>query len=580
MLLLLLPLLLLYPRSAGAEENWVIESFDSRIHIPQNGKVRVIETIAVDFGAVAKHGIFRTIPEAGSSRIAVGEVKQDGAKAITDVSYFGGSTTIRIGDPNRTILGKHIYEISYEVGKVITRFGDHDEFYWNVTGYSWEVPIEKSTAAVSLEGGDIQRAVCFTGGLRSQEESCTAEVSAGQGRFAATQILPAGAGLTIANSFPKGLVEDPFYLDELLKPFWLILGSLAALIYIGRQWWKHGRDMWYRNQVILNPQAEAESKPIFARQTVVVEFDPPAFAEATAGRPVPLRPGEIGTLVDEHADLTDISATIVDLAVRGYLQIIEEKNGRKAKYYFEQKKDFLDDPKLGEWEKEILRGIFGSDGRSAERVALADLQAKFYTRLSDIRKGLYSRLTETGYFPEAPDKVSDRHVKKWLLIFIATALLFYIFNGLGLAWVPIPLAVLTTFYLLTIRWMPRKTAKGTEAVRRASGLKLFISTAQKYEQQFNERINRFDEFLPYAMVFGVVDKWVGTFKVLGIEPPQPVWYVGPGPFHIANFSSSVNAMTTSFAATLPSQPASQGGSGFGGGGFSGGGFGGGGGGSW
>ena len=82
------------------------------------------------------------------------------------------------------------------------------------------------------------------------------------------------------------------------------------------------------------------------------------------------------------------------------------------------------------------------------------------------------------------------------------------------------------------------------------------------------------------MVFGVVDKWVGAFKSLGIVPPQPTWYVGPGPFNIGGFSSSVNAMTSSFASTLPSQPASKGGSGFGGGGFSGGGFGGGGGGSW
>ncbi len=82
------------------------------------------------------------------------------------------------------------------------------------------------------------------------------------------------------------------------------------------------------------------------------------------------------------------------------------------------------------------------------------------------------------------------------------------------------------------------------------------------------------------MVFGVVDKWIGVFKELGIEPARPTWYVGPEPFNFVNFSSTVHAMDRSFASTLPSQPASHGGSGFGGGGFSGGGFGGGGGGSW
>ena len=557
----------------------MIESFDSEISIPQNGKVQVVETIVVDFSFSQKHGIFRTIPTAGI-RFDLQGVEQDGAKAITDLSSSGGETTVRIGDPDRTITGRHTYEISYEVGKVITRFEDHDEFYWNVTGNDWGVPIRQATAAVALEGGAVQEALCFTGLLGAQEVSCTAEISAGKGNFSTTQVLSAGEGLTIANSLPNGLVRDPFYFDDFIKPYWLILGSLAAVAYVVRQWWKHGRDMWYRNQVILNPQAEAGVKPLFARQTVVVEFDPPAFAEASVGRPVPLRPGEIGTLVDERVNLTDISATIVDLAVRGYLKIIEEKKGKKPVYHFEQKKEFLDDPGLGEWEKEILRGIFGNDGRSEGRVALTDLQEKFYTRLEKIRKDLYNKLTETGYFPEPPNKVKSYHGKRVAALIGITALLFYLFDKAGFYWVPVPALVLLIVYFFALPLMPRKTAKGTEAVRRASGFKLFITTAQKYQQQFNERINRFDEFLAYAMVFGVVDKWVGTFKALGIEPPQPVWYVGPGPFNIGGFSSSVNAMTISFASTLPSQPASQGGSGFGGGGFSGGGFGGGGGGSW
>ena len=552
-----------------AQENWVIESFNSEISIPQNGKVRVVETIAVDFGALQKHGIFRTIPTEGT-RFDLQSVEQDGAKAVTDTSSSDGYTTIRIGDPDRLISGEHLYEISYEIGKVITRFDDHDEFYWNVTGSDWEAPIRRATATVVLEGGAIERVVCFTGYLGSQEENCTAGVLDGKGEFTTVRALSSGEGFTIANSFPKNLVADPFYLDDLIKPYWLILGSLAAIAFVIRRWWRHGRDLWYRNHVILNPKAAAETKPLFARQTVVVEFDPPEK----------LRPGEVGTLIDERADLTDISATIVDLAVRGYLKIIEEKKGRKAIYFFEQQRDFLNDQKLSEWEKEILRGVFGNDGRSTERVALNDLKEKFYTRLEKIRKDLYAQLTEKGYFPQPPNEVLTKNLVRGGVLGAFSALLFFLFGGIGLWWVPVPLAVLAGLTMIASPLMPRKTAKGTEAVRRSSGFKLFISTAQKYQQQFNERINYFDTFLPYAMVFGVVDKWVGTFKELGIVPPQPGWYIGPGPFNIGGFSSSVHAMSSSFAATLPSQPASQGGSGFGGGGFSGGGFGGGGGGSW
>ena len=554
----------------------MIESFDSAISIPQNGKVRVVETITVDFDGLQKHGIFRTIPTEGT-RFRLLSVKQGGVKAITSVDSSSATVSIRIGDPNRTISGPQTYEISYEIGKVITRFDDHDEFYWNVTGSDWEVPIKSATATVTLAGGAIERVVCFTGYLGSQEGNCTAAVSDGKGKFATTQTLAVGEGFTITSSLPKDLVAEPFYLDDFIRPYWLILGSLAAAAYVIRRWLKHGRDMWYRNHVILNPDAAAETKPLFAQQTVVAEFDPPDK----------LRPGEVGTLVDERIDLTDISATIVDLAVRGYLKIIEDlpagrqgKKGRKVFYHFEQQKDFLADSKLAEWEKEILRGIFGNDGQSTGRVALTDLQEKFYTRLAKIKEELYSHLTETKYFPQPPNEVLTKYLVRGGILGAVAGVLFYLFGGMGLWWVPVPLAVLAGLTMMAAPLMPRKTAQGTEAVRRASGFKLFISTGQKYQQQFNERINYFDSFLPYAMVFGVVDKWVGAFKSLGIVPPQPTWYIGPGPFNIGGFSSSVNAMSSSLASTLPSRPASQGGSGFGGGGFSGGGFGGGGGGSW
>ena len=94
----------------------MIDSFHSEISIPQNGKVSVVETITVDFGLTSKHGIFRSVPTAGV-RFDLKSVKQDGAKAITDVSSSGGTTTIRIGDPDRTIFGKHVYEISTRSGK-------------------------------------------------------------------------------------------------------------------------------------------------------------------------------------------------------------------------------------------------------------------------------------------------------------------------------------------------------------------------------------------------------------------------------------------------------------------------------
>ena len=553
--------------TVAQDTGWVIDSFSSEVFIPKDGKVRVTEIIEVDFKNLQKHGIYRTI-DTENIKFKLSEVKQDGGEAQREVTKSSDEVTIKIGDPDLTITGQHTYEISYEVGKVISRFEDHDEFYWDVTGNDWPVPVEEVVATVTLEGeSQLENVVCYTGAFSMREWDCVASMEAGVARFETTASLPLGYGLTIVHGFSKGLVDDPVYAEDIYKPLWAVLGSLVAVAFVFRRWWKHGRDMWYRKHVILDPKAKADIKPLFAKQTVVPEFDPPEE----------LRPAEVGTLIDERVDIHDISATIVDLAVRGYLKIGEDKKGRRKVYWFEKLKEFEMDGKLAEYEKEILRGLF--DDKEG-RVELVDLKNKFYKRLEKIKDLLYEQMKEEGYFVRRPDKVKEKYIGLGMIILVISGILASFTNWL-LLWLFAPAVVLGALLLIMSPLMPKKMAKGTEAVRRASGFKLFISKAEKHRQQFNERINRFDEFLPYAMVFGVVGKWVKVYEKLGVEPPQPGWYVAPYAFNAGAFSSSMTGMSSAFASTLPSTPASAGGgSGFGGGGFSGGGFGGGGGGSW
>jgi len=590
-------ILFLLPRLALAQtENWAIESFNADVFIPKDGKVQVTETITADFGEIEKHGIYRTI-ETTDMRFKLLGVKQDGVKAITKVSSAPKGKEIRIGDPDQTITGQHTYEITYEVGRVVTRFSDYDEFYWDVTGSDWTIPIEKVMATVTLEGecgvvpqggtpcfrasleSQIENVVCYTGPFGAREQDCVASMEAGVAHFETKKSLLPGNGLTIVYGFSKGLVANPFYIEDVLKPLWAILGSLAALVFILRQWWRHGRDMWYRKNIILNPEATAETKPLFTKEIVVVEFDPPRLdsSQVETGPPRVLRPAEVGTLIDEKVDIHDISATIVDLAVRGYLKIGEKQEGRKRIYWFEKLKGFEEEEALADYEKEVLRGLF----EKGEKVELDDLKDKFYKHLAKIRDQLYELMKTKGYFTQRPDRVKLKYAGVGIVI-LALSFIISSASGFSALWFFCPAFVLGFLLLIFSPFMPKKTAAGTEAIRRASGFKLFISKAEKYHQQFNERINRFDQFLPYAMVFGVVDKWVKAFEKLGIEPPQPGWYVAPYAFNAGAFSSSMGRMGSALASTLPSTPAQTGGggSGFGGGGFSGGGFGGGGGGGW
>ena len=113
----------------------------------------------------------------------------------------------------------------------------------------------------------------------------------------------------------------------------------------------------------------------------------------------------------------------------------------------------------------------------------------------------------------------------------------------------------------------------------ALGFRLYMTTAEKYRQQFAEKAEIFTQLLPYAIVFGCVSRWAKAFEGLDTSASSG-WYVGNRPFQAAFLAGNLESMNSSLSSAMASTPASSGSSGFGGGGFSGGGGGGGGGGSW
>ncbi len=70
--------------------------------------------------------------------------------------------------------------------------------------------------------------------------------------------------------------------------------------------------------------------------------------------------------------------------------------------------------------------------------------------------------------------------------------------------------------------MSRKTLAGAEAVRHIEGLKQYIYTAERYRVKFQENENIFEKILPYAMIFGMADKWANAFEDIYTHDPQ--WY--------------------------------------------------------
>jgi uncharacterized membrane protein len=152
----------------------------------------------------------------------------------------------------------------------------------------------------------------------------------------------------------------------------------------------------------------------------------------------------------------------------------------------------------------------------------------------------------------------------------------------GWAIIGAPIVVAGLLLGATAQLMPRRTAKGSEALRRVLGFRLFIDTAEKDRAKFAEQANIFAEYLPFAIVFGCVDKWARVFRDIDTTAAVQGWYGGTTPgavFAASDFSRSLETFSSSVSSVIASTPGSSGGSGFSGG-SSGGGGGGGGGGSW
>ena len=299
--------------------------------------------------------------------------------------------------------------------------------------------------------------------------------------------------------------------------------------------------------------------------------------------PANLKPAQVGAIMKQKVGPLEISSTIVDLAVQGYLKIREiEKTGisgvfGKNDYEIIRVKDLQQASDLSEYEYDLLKTIRLLEDSDGSAVKLAQLKLN----IAHFNKPILAGLTRDGYFVSNPEKIKRNFAMMGAIFF-------------GIAWLlAAPLNIYFTKYALLIGMlffsgaisflfsliMPKRSKKGAEAYWQILGFKEYINKAEKYRLQFAEKENLFEKYLPYAIVFGSVNKWAAAFE--GIYKNPPSWYEGryPGSFSTLVFASSFNHAVSSMNQVFSGRGGGRS-SGFGGGGFSGGGGGGGGGGSW
>jgi uncharacterized membrane protein YgcG len=557
----------------AAAKSWRIADFQDTITVEKDGSALVAERLNLVFVG-EWHGIHRTIPieypgPNGTNYelfINITSITDgSGGKLKYESSTSGAYRDLKIFIPDAVDTTRTV-EIVYRVRNGTRFFEDHDEFYWNVTGNDWPVPIDHAAASVHFPpaaAGSL-RAQAFTGVYGSTQRDATSKVDGADAEFETSNPLPMRGGMTIDIYVPKGILKEPSALTRL---FWFIGGNpivflpFVTFAVMFTLWWYRGRD----------PDSGVSVAPM---------YEPPAG----------ISPAEAGTLLDDSIHPRDITSTIVDLAVRGFIKIEEVVDKglvfSHKDYVFHLLKKREDWTGLAPHEQVMLENIFAGD---AAETRLSSLKNRFYTTLPLVREDIMSALKQKGIYTLDPESANAFSLGAAVAILIPFAIAQFLgwanfFNSIPLL---IGCALISAIiWWLFARVMTAKTVKGARTHVAVLGFQEFMNRVDADRLKIMPP-STFEKFLPYAMALGVEHHWAQAFA--GIVKDPPSWYVAPGGygsgmgFNPIFFSSSMHSMATDMHQTFVSAPrASSSGSGFsggggGGGGFSGGGFGGGGG---
>ncbi|MGC2060254.1 MAG: DUF2207 domain-containing protein, partial [Candidatus Sulfotelmatobacter sp.] len=273
-----------------AAKSWRISNFHDDITVNRDGSASVDETISLVFVG-EWHGIHRTIPieypgPNGTNYQLFTDLKsvtdENGSKLKYDSSTSGAYRDLKIYIPDAVDTTRTV-KIVYRVRNGTRFFDQYDEFYWNVTGNDWPVPIDHAAATVRFpdDAAGSLRAQAFTGVYGSTEHDATAKVDGATAEFETTNPLPMRGGLTIDVYVPKGILTQP---SSLTKLFWFIGGNpivflpLVTLAVMFGLWWYAGRD----------PDPGMSVAPM---------YEPPPG----------ILPAEAGTLLDDRIHPRDIT---------------------------------------------------------------------------------------------------------------------------------------------------------------------------------------------------------------------------------------------------------------------------------
>nr|WP_090059201.1 DUF2207 domain-containing protein [Lentzea fradiae] len=462
-------------------------STEVRMKLERDARLTVTETVHVPDGTTVK----RTVP----LRLAVGN-DLERQYQVTDAKVDGKGSANVSGDEFTATFDGGDATLTYTVVGAVAPVGDVLEVRWQVAG-GWDTELDK--VAVSFSAPDSPTSVnCLAGPIGSSQPCTSADLADGKGVRAQEIKLAAGERVDVAIGLSAGVVPPNAVVVEqsglaaafALTPVSAVaLGGLLVLLLGGvvLLWYLRGRD------------AAALASEVGAVSVLVRD---PSGRVAFAS-PDGVLPGQVGTVVDEHVDVVDVTATIIDLAVRNYLWIRELDT-----HDWQIVRRNPADASLSGYERAVYEAVLP---QGVDAVTVSELRGR-QVDLARVRDELYADVVEKRWFVRRPD--AERSLFWWVGIGVAVlGLVATVVLALtvGSALFGLAVAVAGVALAFGARSMPARTKRGSELLVHVRGLRGYLHGVTPDDVPESDRELVFSRSLPYAVVLGETERWLAAF---------------------------------------------------------------------
>jgi hypothetical protein len=479
---------------------------DVALKVLRDGTLSVTEHVTVPGGRQLVSRVPLRVPASDD---------QDRVFSVRDVKTEGAAQSQLTGDQLVLTFAAGTGSVTYTVDGAVADQNGRQQARWQVAS-GFDTPLAKLTASFLAPSPELSPVDCFAGPVGSSQRCTLAELDhTGVVRLEQNDVrpgdrvdllvgLPPGTVPATAKFADIGLLANAFALTPLTGIVFAVLLVLlaAAAVFV-----------WRRRRQDAGALATATG-PV---EVLLRDGDRVFFAS-----PDGVLPGQVGTVVDETVDVVDISATVVDLAVRNYLWLAEVPGPD-----WQIARRNPPDEHLHDFERAVYETLL-PDGTDA--VLVSQLRARGGLDLRKISDAMYADVVTKRWFSRRPDTARGRLTGLGAGIFAlglaATAVLTFT-AGYALLGVAVALAGLAVIAVAAL--LPSRTARGRALAGQVRGLLDYLHTARAEDIPPGDRELVFSRSLPYAVVLGDTERWLGTFA--GIDPSADgsaglYWYGG------------------------------------------------------